>query len=208
MGIIPNSHKESIITILPKEGKDLSDIKNWRPITLTNCGAKIITKALAIRVNKVLESIIDTSQTAYIPGRSVMDNLRGNKFMKDYCKQHNIDAVLVSLDAKKAFDSVNHEYIDTVLVNYGFGEVFRHYFKTLYKDLSAKILINGYLSEKISIERGVKQGDALSCAIFILCIDPLIRNINKNKLIQHVIVKKGVYKMKGIHKELVVLQMI
>jgi hypothetical protein len=129
-----------------------------------------------------------------------MDNLRGNKFMKDYCKQHNIDAVLVLLDAKKAFDSVNHEYIDTVLVNYGFGEVFRHYFKTLYKDLSAKILINGYLSEKISIERGVKQGDALSCAIFILCIDPLIRNINKNKLIQHVIVKKGVYKMKGIHK--------
>jgi len=181
MGIIPNSHKESIITILPKEGKDLSDIKNWRPITLTNCDAKIITKALAIRVNKVLESIIDTSQTAYIPGRSVMDNLRGNKFMKDYCKQHNIDAVLVSLDAKKAFDSVNHEYIDTVLVNYGFGEVFRHYFKTLYKDLSAKILINGYLSKKISIERGVKQGDALSCAIFILCIDPLIRNINKNK---------------------------
>jgi hypothetical protein len=200
VGKLPDSHKESVITILPKEGKDLNDIKNWRPITLSNCDAKIITKALATRVNKVLDTVIDTSQTAYVPGRSIMDNIRGNNFMKQYCKVNNIDAVLVSLDAKKAFDSVNHEYIDTVLVNYGFGENFRLYFKTLYSNLSAKILINGYLSEKIGIERGVKQGDALSCAIFILCIDPLIRNINSNKLIRYVPVRKGMKKLKGSHK--------
>jgi hypothetical protein len=30
----------------------------------------------------------------------------------------------------------------------------------------------------------VKQGDALSCAIFIICIDPLLRNLNNNKLIK------------------------
>jgi hypothetical protein len=47
-------------------------------------------------------------------------------------------------------------------------------------------LVNGYFSDRISIERGVKQGDALSCAIFILCIDPLIRNINGNALIKKV----------------------
>jgi predicted nucleic acid-binding OB-fold protein len=51
----------------------------------------------------------------------------------------------------------------------------------LYKDISARVLINGFLSDKINIERGVKQGDALSCAIFILCIDPLLRNINADK---------------------------
>jgi exonuclease III len=42
-GKMPRSHLESIITLLPKEGKDRLDIKNWRPITLTNCDAKIIT---------------------------------------------------------------------------------------------------------------------------------------------------------------------
>ena len=47
-GSLPPSHKESVLTLLPKPGKDLREIKNWRPITLTNCDAKIITKALAV----------------------------------------------------------------------------------------------------------------------------------------------------------------
>jgi hypothetical protein len=185
-GKIPNDHKQSIITIIPKEGKDISDIKNWRPITLSNCDAKIITKSLSNRLKPILEHVIDPTQTAYVPGRSVMDNLRSNMFVKNYCKKNSINAILTSLDAQKAFDSVDHNYIDCVLEKYGFGENFRWYFKILYRDLSAKILVNGYFSEQINIERGVKQGDALSCAIFILCIDPLLRNINKNEKIKPV----------------------
>ncbi len=98
---LPPSHHESIITLLPKEGKDTTDIKNWRPITLSNCDSKIITKALSNKVSKVLDSIIDESQTAYVPGRSVADNLRSNFFMKKYCENKNIESVLISLDAKK-----------------------------------------------------------------------------------------------------------
>jgi exonuclease III len=186
VGKMPPSHLQSVITLLPKEGKDKNDIKNWRPITLSNCDSKIITKALSIKTSKILDSIIDTSQTAYIPGRSVADNLRANYFYKNHCRKNNVDAALISLDAKKAFDSVDHKYIEETLIAYGFGEKFVNVFKTLYNDLTAKILINGYMSEAIKIERGVKQGDALSCAIFIICIDPLLRNLNKNARIKQV----------------------
>jgi hypothetical protein len=92
--------------------------------------------------------------------------------------------VLISLDAKKAFDSVDHKYIEETLIAYGFGPGFIQIFKTLYRNIIAKILVNGFASESIKIERGVKHGDALSCAIFILCIDPLLRNLNKNKRIE------------------------
>jgi exonuclease III len=183
-GKMPSSHRESVITLLPKEGKDLKEIKNWRPIALSNCDAKIITKALAGRMSTILDSIIDPAQTAYVKGRSVMDNIRCNLFLKKYCKNHNIDACLTSLDAKKAFDSVDHNYIDKVLSKYGFGNKFRKYFKIIYTDLKSKVMVNGYLTEEFNIERGVKQGDALSCAIFILCIDPLIRNMNRNEKIK------------------------
>jgi exonuclease III len=187
---MPPSHLESIITLLPKEGKDNKDIKNWRPITLSNCDAKIITKAISLKTAKVLETIIDPSQTAYVPGRSITDNLRTNFYYKNYCQRNNIDAALISLDAKKAFDSVSHEYIETTLKAYGFGPMYLKTFRTLYNEITARILVNGFFSDQIKIKRGVKQGDALSCALFIICIDPLLRNINKNKQIKEIRISK------------------
>jgi hypothetical protein len=198
IGQLPPSHLESVITILPKEGKNLNDIKNWRPITLSNCDSKIITKAIALKTSKVLETIIDSHQTAYVPGRSISDNLRSNFFYKNYCCKNDIDSVLISLDAKKAFDSVNHEYIKETLKAYGFGQNYIKTFETLYKDITARILINGFTSEKIKIERGVKQGDALSCALFIICIDPLLRNINKNNQIEEVKIRHRNKEIKSV----------
>jgi len=190
-GKLPTSHAESVITLLPKENKDPIDIKNWRPITLSNCDAKIVTKVLAIRMSKILETIIDKSQTAYIPGRSVSDNLRANFFYKNHCQRNNIESVLISLDAKKAFDSVDHEYIGRTLKEYGFGKKFILTFRTLYRDLTSRVMINGFKGEAFNIERGVKQGDALSCAIFIICIDPLLRNLNKSSKIEEISIRRN-----------------
>ena len=142
----------------------------------------------------VLEQIIDKSQTAYVPGRAVADNLRSNFYFKSYCTNNKINSILVSLDAKKAFDSVDHIYIEKTLAAYGFGPNFIKVFKTLYNKITSRIMINGYLSEKINIERGVKQGDALSCALFIICIDPLLRNLNKNNLIKAINIKDKISK--------------
>ena len=189
IGILPPSHLESAIVLLPKEGKDSKDIKNWRPITLSNCDLKIITKSLASKMAVVLDQIIVNSQTAYVPGRSVADNLRTNFFFKQFCKSNKVNAVLISLDAKKAFDSVDHKYIEETLRAYGFGPKLINTFKVLYNKITARILVNGFQSESINIERGVKQGDALSCAIFIICIDPLIRNLNKNDSISPICIK-------------------
>jgi hypothetical protein len=200
IGRMPESNLESIITILPKEGKDTSDIRNWRPITLTNCDAKIITKCIANKMIKVIEDVIDVNQTAYVKGRSVSDNLRGITFMKNRCEEEGIDAVLISLDAKKAFDSVSHEYIANILGHYGFGENLINTFKTLYNGITAKINVNGFMGNKINICRGVKQGDALSCALFILCIDPLIRNINLNTKIEPIDRETKISKLKYTQK--------
>ena len=189
IGIMPPSHRESVITLLPKEGKDVKDIKNWRPITLANCDSKIITKALSMRVSKVLEEILDPSQTAYVNGRSGADNLRSILFMRDHCVEEDLDSVLISLDARKAFDSVSHQYIENTLREYGFGPGFIRCFRVLYNEISAKVLVNGHLSRKIEIKRGVKQGDALSCVIFAICIDPLLRNMNSDPKIKMIELK-------------------
>ncbi len=183
-GILPESQRSSSITLLPKEGKDLSNISNWRPITLTNCDLKIYTKLISNRVSKVLDKIIHKSQTAYIPGRNVHDNLRMFEFYRRYCEEHDIDAVLMSMDAKKAFDSVDHKYMFRTVKKYGFSDEFIKTIKMLYNDIKADILVNGFRTTLIRIRRCVKQGDALSCALFIICIDPLLRNIHRNSLVR------------------------
>ncbi len=192
-GVLPEDQRISCITLLPKENKDLDKIENWRPITLTNCDLKIFTKLLANRVAGILDRVIAPSQTAYVPGRVVHDNLRMFNFYKNYCKEHNINALLVSLDAKKAFDSVSHKYLHEVLKRYGFSDSFIELIKLLYNDLKANVMVNGFKSVLIRIERSVKQGDALSCALFILCIDPLIRKLESNKKIKCVPVPRAIY---------------
>ncbi len=51
---------------------------------------------------KALGEQIDPHQTAYISGRSVTDSLSNILFMKDHCIEEGIDAVVISLDARKA----------------------------------------------------------------------------------------------------------
>jgi hypothetical protein len=196
IGKLSPSNLTSVITLLPKEGKDPKKIGNWRPISLTNCDLKIITKAYALRLAKVADSIIHPNQTAYVPGRSVMDNLRAIKELARNNATQAEDTILISLDAKKAFDSVSHKYIRMALEKYGFGEKFIKVFTTLYTDLKARVLVNGWQSEVFEILKGVKQGDALSCILFIICIDPLIRNINKNNRIAPSNPRQNVYEMK------------
>jgi hypothetical protein len=90
-----------------------------------------------------------------------------------------LDSVIISLDAKKAFDSVEHSYIVKCLEKFGLNK-FVPIFKLLYEDLTTDIIINGKICKGYKIKRGVKQGDSLSCVLFIMCMEPLLINIERN----------------------------
>jgi hypothetical protein len=177
-GLLAESQRDAIICLLEKKGKDRRIINNLRPITLSNCDLKIITKTYTTRMNKILSRIISNNQTAYIPGRQVHDGLR---LIDAYISHHSNtqQGYLIGLDAKKAYDSVSHDYIDYVLSIRGFSSNFRHVFRTLYNKIGTRIMVNGFLTDKVMIGRGVKQGDALSCSLFILVMDQIITDISR-----------------------------
>ena len=183
-GKLTASHKSSFLKLIPKAGKDLSKLTNWRPITLSNCDHKLITKTYANRMSEELAPSIGESQTAYIKGRLISDNIRSMISSVNVINlAERAQALMVALDAQKAFDSVEHSYIELCLSKFGCSR-FIPIFRTLYKELSTDILFNGRIIKGYSIKRGVKQGDALSCIIFIMCMEPLIRNIEINRDIE------------------------
>ena len=179
-GKLPESQSISVISLIPKAGKDKHEIKNWRPISISSCDLKIITKALSIKVAKYLDSIISDSQMAYVPGRDINFNNRLLRTALSHCKNKNTDFIIASLDAQKAYDSLDHSYINNTLRAYNFPEKFISQVTLLNSNLQAQVQVNGFMSNRFDIERGVKQGDALSCSLFIIAIDPLIRNIENN----------------------------
>ncbi len=185
-GELAPSHKHSFLRLIPKAGKDLRELKNWRPITLSNCDHKLITKTYNTRLVNSIKSHLVPTQTAYLKGRNIADNLRLINALIGAARTNvNINATLIALDAQKAFDSVTHSYIAKVLERVGLTN-FVSIFHLLYKDLENDILINGQLGNKFKIKNGVKQGDALSCSLFLLAMEPVIRNIENNAVIQAV----------------------
>ena len=58
-----NKQKQAVITLIEKKGKDKRLVKNWRPISLTNTDAKLASKTLAKRLEKVLPEVIHFFKT-------------------------------------------------------------------------------------------------------------------------------------------------
>ena len=189
VGYLAPSHRQSCITIIPKAGKDTRFVRNWRPITMASCDLKIITKSLSLRMAKVLPSIIFESQMAYVPGRDISFNNRILSYIIENV-ENNDNEMIISFDAEKAFDSVSHAYLKEILLRYNFPKNFIDFFSLLYNSNSAVVQVNGHLSKPFEIRRGVKQGDALSCSLFILAMDPLLRNIEGNSNITPITITK------------------
>ena len=104
----------------PKAGKDVKIISNLRPINLSNTDHKLITKTFSRKLTAAVGKLISPEQTAYIPNRLINDNVRSVLITMDLANSDElVDGVIVSLDAKKAFDSVDHNYIRRCLEAFG-----------------------------------------------------------------------------------------
>ena len=70
-GKMSTEQRRGIISLIPKKTSDRLQLKNWRPITLLNTDYKILTKTLALRLQKSISDLICTDQTGYIKRRYI-----------------------------------------------------------------------------------------------------------------------------------------
>ena len=154
--------------MIPKKDKDKNYLKIWRPISLLNNDYKIATKAIALRLEKVLPTIISSSQTGYVKGRYIGESIRIISDMMSFTKAKNIPGLAVFHDFEKAFDSIEWKYLQKCLEVFNFGPQLRQWVSVLYKDITTCVLNNGFATKHFNLSRGVRQGCPLSGILLIL----------------------------------------
>ena len=82
--------KQCIITLLPKTGKEISVLENWRPISLLNVDYKIATKVIANRMKNVLPKLIHESQIGFMKGRYIGENIHLILETLEYADDQNL----------------------------------------------------------------------------------------------------------------------
>lgn len=162
--------------------KEKTKVENYRPITLLNTDYKILTKVLATRLGQTAKNLIHKNQTGFVPGRSLYDSTRLTQLIVHYCEQTEQNGCILSLDQEKAYDRIAHDYLWKVLENFRIPARFINLIKSLYEKAATIVQVNGFEGTPFPVNRGVRQGDPVSCLLYDLAIEPLACALRKSNL--------------------------
>ena len=81
---------------------------------------------------------------------------------------------VLCVDFSKAFDSVEHLFIDNTLAFFKYGPVMRKMVATILNNRVSRVVMGEDIGGKINLQRGTPQGDRASPYLFILCIKILL----------------------------------
>jgi len=105
-----------------------------------------------------------------------------------FCKKNNIKGAMISIDMAKAFDSVDHSYLEKVYNFFGFGQRIRKWLRAIGTGRQALIILeNGKFSDPFDLKRGTAQGDSPSPFLYNMAAQILIWRIELDPNI------KGIY---------------
>ena len=194
-GSLSISQRRGIITLIPKPNKDTALLDNLRPISLLNTDYKILTKAIAKRLEKVLPKVINPDQTGYIKKRYIGENIRLISDIMTYTEEGNIPGIALFIYFKKAFDTIKWDFINCCLKAFNFRPDIQNWVKILYNNVSSCIVNNGFASEFFPLERGVQQGCPLSGLLFVIGIELFARAIKNDDNIKGINVGEKVIKV-------------
>ena len=103
-----------------------------------------------------------------MPGRFIGTNIHSIQDMMDHLAKKLLPSLILFLDFRKAFDTVSHPFLFSLLSHIGLPEEFVAWTKIMYHGAVSAVRHDNWLTQNIALNQGIRQGCPLSCHLFNL----------------------------------------
>ncbi len=176
---LSETQRLGLITLIYKGGgKPRANPASYRPITLLNGDLKIVAKVMVHRFGPACASLIDETQTAFVPGRDIADNVLHHLEEIDYLQEVGVQqgqqGCILFLDFEKAYDRLDRDWLRRCMETMCFPESSMRWVRLLLAGTMGRIVFNGgHRSRVFDIPSGCAQGSPLSPLLYVIAAQPL-----------------------------------